>query len=161
MPNNRTGRTTLWMLGSLALAGTVHADVVPPSPAGAPGVMATVSVSVQGVLSAQGTITALLFASEDGFPAKEAKALRRVSVPASVGAVALHFERVPAGSYAITVYHDENGNGRMDKNWIGIPKEPVAVSNNEKGRMGPPKFKDAKFIIESEQKNLQINLIKI
>ena len=116
---------------------------------------------MQGVAAAQGQVTALLYASDEGFPAKEAKAKQRVSVPASVGTVSLRFEHVAPGAYAVTVYHDANGNGKLDSNWLGIPKEPVAVSNNAKGRMGPPKFKDAKFTVESGPKDLQISLIKI
>lgn len=131
-----------------------------PSPSAAPE-SGTLTILVQGVASAQGQVTALLYASDDGFPAKEAKAKQRVSVPASVGSVRLRFEHVAPGTYAVTVYHDANGNGKLDSNWIGIPKEPVAVSNNAKGRMGPPKFKDAKFSVESGQKDVQISLIKI
>ncbi|MNT83012.1 hypothetical protein D3C72_2228260 [compost metagenome] len=50
------------------------------------------------------------------------------------------------------VYHDENNNGKLDKNFIGMPKEPVACSNNAKGFMGPPKYEDAKFIITADTK---------
>jgi uncharacterized protein (DUF2141 family) len=122
---------------------------------------ATLSILVTGVRSASGQVTALLYLGDGGFPAKEARALRRVSVPASPGNVTLSFAGVAPGSYAVTVYHDENGNGKLDSNWIGIPKEPVAVSNNAKGRMGPPKYKDAMFTVGGEDKSLPISLIKI
>lgn len=161
--------STLAMLGILSVAAVPRADVItdltspgqPPINLRQQPLVATVIVTVQGVASPQGQITALLYATDDGFPAKEAKAKARISVPASVGSVALHFQNVPAGTYAVTVYHDANGNGRLDTNWIGIPKEPVAVSNNAKGRMGPPKFKDAKFVVDAEKKELQISLVKI
>ena len=161
--------STLAMLGILSATGPTQADVItdrtspgePPINLRQQPLLATVMVTVQGVASPQGQITALLYATDDGFPAKEAKAKQRVTVPASVGSVSLHFQNVPEGTYAVTVFHDVNGNGRLDTNWIGIPKEPVAVSNNAKGRMGPPKFKDAKFVVEGEKKELQISLVKI
>lgn len=49
------------------------------------------------------------------------------------------------GTYAYSLFHDVNDNGKMDKNFIGIPKEPYGFSNNLKGRMGPPAFENAKF----------------
>jgi uncharacterized protein (DUF2141 family) len=61
------------------------------------------------------------------------------------GRAVCEFPRLPAGDYAIASYHDENGNGKLDLNFIGIPKEGVASSRNAKGVMGPPKFKDARF----------------
>jgi len=51
------------------------------------------------------------------------------------------------GEYAVSSFYDKNGNGKMDTNFLGIPKEPIAMSNNAKGTFGPPKYKDAKFTI--------------
>jgi uncharacterized protein (DUF2141 family) len=53
------------------------------------------------------------------------------------------FDDLVPGTYAMAAFHDENGNGKLDANFLGIPKEGVCASNNAKGRMGPPKFKDA------------------
>ena len=63
------------------------------------------------------------------------------------------FTDLPKGEYAVSVYHDENANGVMDKNMFGIPSEDYAASNNAKGVMGPPKYADAKFKIETNSKN--------
>jgi uncharacterized protein (DUF2141 family) len=52
---------------------------------------------------------------------------------------------IEPGTYAIAVYHDENSNGKLDSNFIGIPREGVGFSNNAKGHMGPPKFDAAAF----------------
>ena len=62
------------------------------------------------------------------------------------------FTDVPKGEYAVSVYHDENSNGVMDKNMFGIPSEDYASSNNAKGVMGPPKYADAKFKINTNSK---------
>jgi uncharacterized protein (DUF2141 family) len=55
------------------------------------------------------------------------------------------FSNIAPGVYSGGAFHDANDNGKLDTNWIGMPKEGVASSNNAKGRMGPPKFKDASF----------------
>ena len=46
--------------------------------------------------------------------------------------------------------HDENGNGELDANFVGIPKEPWGFSNNAKGKFGPPKWEDVQFSIGEE-----------
>lgn len=55
------------------------------------------------------------------------------------------FAGVPAGRYSMAAFHDENDNGKLDTNWLGIPKEGLGSSNNAKGRLGPPSWKDASF----------------
>ena len=62
------------------------------------------------------------------------------------------FADLPKGEYAVSVYHDENSNGVMDKNMFGIPSEDYASSNNAKGVMGPPKYADAKFKVDTNSK---------
>ncbi|WP_283635721.1 DUF2141 domain-containing protein [Aquaticitalea lipolytica] len=68
------------------------------------------------------------------------------------------FKDVPQGIYAISLFHDENGNNKMDSNFLGIPKEDYACSNNAKGFMGPPKWEDAKFEVKNETINQTIKL---
>ena len=67
------------------------------------------------------------------------------------------FTDIPEGTYAISFIHDENDNGKMDTNFMGIPKEDYGCSNNAKGFMGPPKWKDAKFELKSD-KTIDITL---
>ena len=68
-------------------------------------------------------------------------------------------EEIPEGEYAIAVFHDENTNGKLDTNFLGIPKEQYGFSNHAKGQMKPPKFEDAKFKLTNEQnKFVTINM---
>lgn len=64
----------------------------------------------------------------------------------------INFIGIPNAEYTVMAYHDENNNGKLDKNFIGIPKEAVACSNNAKGFMGPPKYEDAKFTLTANSK---------
>ena len=52
---------------------------------------------------------------------------------------------LPHGEYAIAIFVDANGNGKMDKNFLGIPKEQYGFSNNVMGRMAAPSFEQARF----------------
>lgn len=60
--------------------------------------------------------------------------------------VVVEFE-LPPGEYALSVYQDVDDDGKLARNFIGIPKEPAGLSNNVRPRFGPPKFKDAKFSV--------------
>lgn len=62
------------------------------------------------------------------------------------------FEGIENGEYAVSIYHDENNNGKLDTGFMGIPNEDYASSNNAKGFMGPPKYADAKFQIKTNSK---------
>lgn len=52
---------------------------------------------------------------------------------------------LPPGEYALSVFHDIDGDGRMARNFFGLPQEPAGLSNNAQPRFGPPKWRDARF----------------
>ena len=62
----------------------------------------------------------------------------------------VQFKDLPVGEYAVSIYHDEDNDGKLKTGVFGIPKEDVACSNNAKGKMGPPKYADAKFTITKD-----------
>jgi len=69
----------------------------------------------------------------------------------------LSFKNLKAGKYAIRYFHDENGNGELDTNAFGIPKEGYGFSNNAKGSFGPPAFE--KWIFDlNENKKLALKI---
>ncbi|HUB07511.1 MAG TPA: DUF2141 domain-containing protein [Myxococcales bacterium] len=104
-----------------------------------------VVVHVEGPKGEKGTAVCALYASKDGFPGDEAKALRRTTAPIDGSPATCVFEDLPPGTYAVAAFEDENGNGKCDRNFLGIPKEPVGVSNDAKGTFGPPPFDKARF----------------
>lgn len=103
-------------------------------------VAAPVTVEVSGVRSAKGQIRVDVCLEKD-FLKDACTAAGRA--PAAAGNVRVTVPDVPAGRYAVQVYHDENGNGRLERGFMGIPKEGFALSNNAKPKFGPPRFKDA------------------
>ena len=62
-----------------------------------------------------------------------------------------YFKNLKKGDYAVSLFHDENDNKIMDTKIFGIPKEPYGFSNDATGFMGPPKFKDAKFNLDTDK----------
>jgi uncharacterized protein (DUF2141 family) len=69
------------------------------------------------------------------------------------------FEGVPFGSYAVAVYQDVNGNGKLDKGMFGIPEEPFAFSNNFRPRFGGPSFEKCKFDFKENNQAVSIEMI--
>lgn len=65
---------------------------------------------------------------------------------------------LPYGEYAVKVFHDENGNGELDTRIFGIPVERYGFSNDARGAFGPPDYEDARFILDSPDKIVTINI---
>ena len=109
----------------------------------------TLTVNLKGFKSDKGNVEVALFDQAAAFPTKPEKAIAKQRAPITGGAATVEFRDLKPGTYAVSAYHDANGNGKMDSNFIGIPKEPTGASNDAKGRMGPPSFKDAQFTLNA------------
>jgi uncharacterized protein (DUF2141 family) len=77
---------------------------------------------------------------------------------ANDGALVFVFKDVPSGRYAAMAYHDENRNGVLDRNVIGIPQEGYGFSKDAVGRRGPPSFESASFDVSAAPVDLNIQL---
>ena len=77
---------------------------------------------------------------------------------ARVGDTRVTVTNLPAGRYAVQAFLDENGNGKVDRGWFGIPKEGVGFSNDAKIRFGPPKFAEAAFAFDGNARTIRFNL---
>ncbi|MFD2100416.1 DUF2141 domain-containing protein [Flagellimonas iocasae] len=109
----------------------------------------TISVYVKNVDSTNGHVKVALYDSDETFLSFD-KVLKSGSAPAHKGIVTLQIEDLPIGEYALAVFHDENGNGKLDTNWLGIPKEKVAFSRAKMKTFGPPKYKECAFQVNSD-----------
>jgi uncharacterized protein (DUF2141 family) len=74
--------------------------------------------------------------------------------------VIIAIDSIPEGWYAISLMHDLNSNGEMEKNFIGIPLEPYGFSKNIKPRFSKPDFEDAQFYYNGISLNVKIELIQ-
>lgn len=109
----------------------------------------TLSIQVNNVESAKGMVSVAVYDSDEAFLSFD-HVLRTKSVVAHHGSVLLHIPDLPAGEYALAIFHDENDNGKLDTNWLGIPKEKVAFSIAKMKTFGPPKFKECAFRMNSD-----------
>ena len=113
-----------------------------------------ITVEFSGMKTDKGDLYVALYDSESSF-LKNGIQNKLVSVMDKKATVV--FEGVKPGVYAISSFHDENDNKKMDTRIFGIPKEPVGLSRDAKGFMGPPKYKDAKFTLDKDI-TLKVNM---
>jgi uncharacterized protein (DUF2141 family) len=118
----------------------------------------SLTVAIGGFRNSEGVALVSIFRSPRGFPdeTSEAVANRRVMIAKRRATVV--FEDLPCGIYAVTVHHDENDNGRMDRNWLGIPREGHGASKDPQGLFGPPNFPESSFLLTSEDLVIKIFL---
>jgi uncharacterized protein (DUF2141 family) len=76
--------------------------------------------------------------------------LTTASVPASGAETVVKVTGVPAGTWAVLAYQDENENGELDRNLIGIPSENYGFSRDARSKFGPPSFEDAAIAVKDE-----------
>jgi len=119
------------------------------------GQASSVSVEITNIKSDEGSIMIGLFDSEKNFLGK---AFKGEIVKAIKGKVKVTFNELPKGIYAISVIHDENENGNLDTNFMGIPNEPYGISMDGKNMFGPPSYEKAKFEVADKDLSLSISL---
>jgi uncharacterized protein (DUF2141 family) len=90
-----------------------------------------------------GRVICTIFNSPDAFPSDDKKSLRTTSVPIVNRGAVCEFRGLPASTYAVVVYHDENSDGVFNQNWLGMPKEGFGFSRDAPARFSPPSFKSA------------------
>lgn len=129
------------MLLPLLFAGVTHAE----SPLLVSVRLVDLDVSRGGVLRC--AIYTDSAAAQGAFPMNDAAAMRRLVVPPAQ-ADQVQFD-VPPGTYAVSCAHDENENGRIDTNFVGIPKEGWATSRNVQPLLRGPTFRESAVQIDA------------
>jgi len=137
------------LLGFIYLTLSALSSSTPP---------ASMHVRIHDARSDRGKILVLVFDKEDGFPEQVEKAFRQLALESKNGKTEFRLDDIPAGEYAITVLHDEDDNGIMTTNFVGLPVEKYGFSNNPKIYFGPPSFEKSAVQISSESKTIHINL---
>jgi uncharacterized protein (DUF2141 family) len=150
--------TRMLHLGRLAMAGAALLAVTAgPAWAETTDGAATLRIRMSGFRSDRGRAMVALFVSPVGFPAQTGRAFRAAWTPIKNGQAQVALGRLPAATYAVAVLHDENGNGKMDTDWLGRPREGRGASNNAKG--APPRFEAARFVLSAPQREISITLV--
>lgn len=117
-----------------------------------------IHIQVEGLRNNTGQVICSLYSSPEGFPKNSHRALARGESLISGKQGACEFRGVEPGTYAVSVFHDENSNDKLDTGFLGIPREGVGASNGATGHFGPPKFKAAAFHYSGGRLDLKITI---
>lgn len=117
----------------------------------------SLTITVHNIKNYEGTLEIGLFNNGERF-LEEGQAHKSLSLPVTGDSETFVFNNLPSGKYAVSLYHDQNANGVCDRNFIGIPKEPYAFSNNYRPKFSPPTFEDCEFELAAD-KTIKIELI--
>lgn len=112
---------------------------------------------IEGISEIKGEVRIAVFDSEKSYGDKE-NPLHAVILDVESDTVVWNDVELPFGEYAIAVYHDKNVNGKLDSNFLGIPKEAYGFSNNARGKLGPASWKDAHFSINEKRYYMSIKV---
>ena len=114
----------------------------------APVLAGELAIEVTGIRSDDGRVLLALHQerADVSFPDDQG-AVAGVWVNALAGTFSLVFPDLADGRYAVSVMHDENGDGALDTNLLGVPTEGYGFSNDATGIMGPPEFSDALVVV--------------
>ena len=107
------------------------------------------------MISGSGEISTGVFTREEDFPRPPAQ---RISIPANAKVVRIRFTDLRPGEYAVAVFQDRNGNGRLDMTFAKTPLEPWGMSNDPRPPKRAPTFDEAKFTVPAEGAVIIVNL---
>lgn len=114
------------------------------------------TVTINGVKNSTGSVAAAIYNAEANFP--RGAPLGGFRMKASGGPVTFTFRNLPPGKYAMTSFHDENDNGKLDADPTGLPSEGYGVSNDAREALAPPQWAKASFDLTDQGKSIAISL---
>lgn len=141
----------------ISLILRAQALILAPGLVAVPALADELTVSVSNIEAATGQLMVAVLGSEAAFNGEE-PAVMSLLLPPRAGTITFSTDALTSGSYGIRVMHDENGNGDMDSNMVGMPTEPWGFSNNAVGSFGPPEWADLRFELDgSTAINIDLN----
>ncbi|WP_081910733.1 DUF2141 domain-containing protein [Hymenobacter sp. APR13] len=131
-------RAFLFAAGSLLAAAPVSAG----NPAGT----SSITVVVSALASTQSVVKLYFYNLRDQFLKPQGYVFKKAVLPAGQNQITLPVD-LPNGEWAVAITQDMNNNDKLDKNFVGIPTEPFAFSNNVRPTLAPPDFNECKFTV--------------
>jgi uncharacterized protein (DUF2141 family) len=125
-------------LGTRGARATLVLSVI----AATPVLAGDLTIELSGITPGRGQIYVAIYDRPDTFPTAGRQRTGQI-LDASGQSLVVQFKDLPPGEYAAVAFQDVNGNGKLDKNFLGMPKEPYGFSNGARGSAGPPKFSAA------------------
>lgn len=116
---------------------------------------ADLTIEVKGVTNDKGSVLAAIYDKKETWMKTS---VGTAQAAAKEGVVTLTFKDLADGEYAASLFHDENGSGKLDRDAFGVPREPYGFSMDARGNFGPPPFEKAKFKLDAGTRNIVVNL---
>ena len=117
-------------------------------------------ITFTNIKEAKGSLYVGVYKSEADFMKEEKACLKKIIPVTATGNLNLDVSELGPGTYAISCFHDVNGNGKLDTNFLGIPSEPYGFSNNARPKFRAPNWNEAKFEVKAEGSKISIQLEK-
>lgn len=117
----------------------------------AEGLTGILIVEISGLKEASGNVYIAVYDSDSTWLSDEMVLAQKVAIADALEGDLVRTELLlPLGDYALSVFYDQNGDGKLNTNFIGMPKEPIALSNNAVAKFGPPEYDDAVFSLGAQ-----------
>ena len=116
------------------------------------------TIAITQLRNQKGQVCVKLFSDRRSFPSGDDKGIPVQCVQITGIPLTVTFKNIPLGSYAVSLFHDENGDRTINRNGIGIPLEGFGFSRNPVIRAAPPKFGDAAILVFGQNTNIQIQM---
>ena len=157
--NYEAWRTSFLTIRPALLIACLCATICVTAAQQPPQEQSVIVVKITGFRNDKGQVICALFSSAADFPKNMDKARAVTKSQISGRQAVCEFAGVAPGTYGVSVIHDENSNGKLDTNFMGLPKEGVGSSNNVRPHFGPPKFAAAAFTFTGGKLELSITVI--
>ncbi|MBM0742632.1 DUF2141 domain-containing protein [Phormidium sp. CLA17] len=118
----------------------------------------SLTVEISGLQNQKGLLCIRLFNESKGFPEGDGKSTKRECIKITEEPMQFSFKNLAASSYAVAVFHDANGDRKLNRNAAGIPTEGYGFSNNPVIKTGPPKFGQAIFLVAGPNTGVKIQM---
>lgn len=149
---------TLVVCGVLLLLLLAGGCVAPAPPVIFAEGAATLTIHLAGFRNDQGEAIVSLFRGERGFPDEVAASAATVQVAIREGQATAVFTAIPYGDYAVSVLHDEDGDGQMATSLLGTPREGFGFSGAPDYRFGHPAYAQVRFLLVEPQREMTIGM---
>ncbi len=143
----RLGIFLFTVLGSIPMAMSAHANSV-----------GALTINIDGLQNRKGQVCLSVFSTSKGFPSDTKNAVQRQCLKITDAPLRMTLKQLQPGSYAVAVLHDENNDGKANRNFLGIPTEGFGFSQNPMVLTGPPKFVDSSVLVAGPRTDVQIQL---
>lgn len=138
------------LVGMLSISELVNANL-----------MSDLTIEIAGFGERRGQICLSLFSSNRGFPYSKEDAIESECVKITDNPMQVTFNNLPSKTYAVAVFWDDNEDGKLNRNFLGIPTEKFGFSSNPVIKSGPPKFSESAILVVGKNINIQIQLQSI